>query len=106
MAEGELKSKEQVAAADSAAIKVTIDVGAPRFARVKVLNEDGIFKNGNAYAKGDEAIISLSAAQGFEAAGEVEIIGEIDSEATPDEVFTQHGIVTPAMEQAAQGGKK
>lgn len=95
-----LKSDEQVQAADQASIKVSIDVGPPRFARVRVLSEAGIFKNGRQYGTGDVAIISLSAAQAFEANGEVEIEGEVDIKATPDSVFEEHGIITPEMEQA------
>lgn len=75
-----LKTKEQVALADEASVKITLDVGPPRFAKVKVTSESGIFKNGQHYDQGDEAVIALASAQGFEAIGEVEILGEVQTE--------------------------
>lgn len=52
--------------------------GSVKYAKVKVLAESGIFKDGKHYDFGDEAVITLASAQGFEAIGEVEIIKEVD----------------------------
>lgn len=46
----------------------------PVLARVKVLAEAGIFKNGRQYDEGSEAVITLHAAQNFERVKEVEIL--------------------------------
>lgn len=76
------RNKEQVAAADEASVKVTLDVGPARYAHIKVLAESGIFKGGNQYDKDEETVIVLSAAQRLEANGDVKILGEVDA---PDE---------------------
>jgi predicted phosphoribosyltransferase len=52
----------------------------PRMAKVLVTAETGIFKNGQSYAKGSEALISLQSAHKFEAVGEVQIISELSTE--------------------------
>lgn len=57
---------------------ITLDIGPARYVKVLVTADSGIFKNGHLYAKGKEAVIVLSAAQRFEAAGEVEILEEVE----------------------------
>jgi hypothetical protein len=46
----------------------------PNMVKVRVLAEAGIFKNGQQYEKGAEAVISREAALNFQQVGEVEIL--------------------------------
>lgn len=57
---------------------ITLDIGAPRFAKVRVIGDAGIFKAGKQYDQDSELTLELRAAQNFEAAGDVEIIGEAE----------------------------
>lgn len=85
-----LKNKEQIAIADQARITVTLEAGPPRFAHVVVLAPDGIFKNGTLIKQDEQTIISLLSAESFLALGEVQILGEVDSNDTHNDVFKEH----------------
>jgi len=68
--------KDEVRLRDEVKVAHTVGavLGQVHYARVRVIAESGIFKNGKQYDQGDEAVITLTAAQGFESVGEVEII--------------------------------
>lgn len=78
---------DSVKSKDAVKVEHTRGGGTPAFKEVEVLTEDGIFKNGTQYAKGEKAVIAALAAEHFEANGDVKILGDAD---TPSHV--QEGI--------------
>lgn len=74
MPETKSEAKDSVKATDSAVI--TIQPGNLQYAKVKVLAEAGLFKNGQQYQVGDEAYMSLHAAKNFARDGDVEILDD------------------------------
>lgn len=63
---------------DEVKIDHTVGGGNLAFTKVNVLAEDGIFKNGVHYDKGDEAVITAHAAALFDRDGAVKIIEPAD----------------------------
>lgn len=74
-----MSPNDNIAASDEMTTEV-VHNNTLKWVRVKVLAENGIFKNGVAYAAGEEACFSRQAALGFEADGDVEILGDVDVE--------------------------
>lgn len=70
--------KEGIKVSDQLTATITIPVGKPVFVKATVLVEDGIFKNGKLYEKGEEVILNQFTAENFEKVGEVEITGKVE----------------------------
>lgn len=80
-----MKQDDQVQTTDATEINIATDPNAPRYARVRVLAESGIFKNGLQYDKDSEAVITFSSAITFEKNGDVEILQQVDAPESTDE---------------------
>lgn len=80
-----MKLDDKSIADDQVEINIATDPNAPRYARVRVLAESGIFKNGLQYDKDSEAVITFSSAITFEKNGDVEILEQVDAPESTDE---------------------
>lgn len=59
---------------------ITVPTGPSTFVNVKVLAENGIFKNGKLHKEGSELEMEQSAAERFAELGEVEVLGEVETD--------------------------
>lgn len=72
-------NKDKVNVDHEVQTEVTVPVGPVRFSKVKVISDDGIFKQGRLYGKDEEAVIEANAAKRFETNGDVEILGDAEA---------------------------
>lgn len=60
-------------------VNVPTPVGEPRYVNVKVLDENGVFKQGELHEKDSEFVMELFAAENAERVGSVEILSEVEN---------------------------
>lgn len=73
-----MQHNDGVKVMDEVKIDHTVGGGKPVYKEVKVLAEDGIFKNGVQHDKGSKAVITAHAAELFERDGAVEVLGDAE----------------------------